>query len=86
MIELFTEHPATVGETYWQHLSFAARSGSAMVLAGGACLVHALLPFLFVTTASRTMRTLSERMERRLYRAGASVRRAVGAARSDARP
>ena len=86
MIELFTEHPATVGETYWQHLRFAARSGSAMVAAGSACLVHALLPFLFMSTASRTVRTLSERMERRQLRAGASFPRAVAAVRSDVRP
>jgi hypothetical protein len=65
MIELFKEHPATVGETYWQHLRFAARTGAAMVAGGGACVIHGLLPFLFVATGSRTIRALAQRMERR---------------------
>ena len=63
MIELFKEHPATVGETYWQHLRFAARTGAAMVAGGGACVIHGLLPFLFVSTGSRTIRTLAQRFE-----------------------
>jgi hypothetical protein len=33
-----------------------------MLRAGLACLVHAALPFLFVTTASRTIRRLHERL------------------------
>jgi hypothetical protein len=63
MIELFKEHPATVGETYWQHLCFAARTGAAMVAGGGACVIHGLLPFLFVTTGSRTIRMLAQKIE-----------------------
>ena len=78
MIQLFTEHPATVGETYWQHLRFASRSGTLMIAAGGACVIHALLPFLFVSTASRTVRGLAQRMERR--RAGAATSASIGLA------
>jgi hypothetical protein len=33
-----------------------------MVLAGLACLVHAVLPFLFVKTGSRTISVLHDRM------------------------
>ena len=65
MLELFRRHPETVGETYWQHLRFAARTGGAMVAGGGACVIHGLLPFLFVTVGSRTIRQLSHRLERR---------------------
>jgi len=65
MLELFRRHPQTVGETYWQHLRFAARTGGAMVAGGGACVIHGLLPFLFVTVGSRTIRQLSHRLERR---------------------
>jgi hypothetical protein len=50
----FTRHPHSVGETYWQHLRFAARFGGKMALGGLAALVHSMLPFCFVTTASRT--------------------------------
>jgi hypothetical protein len=54
MTNPFTAHPASVGETYWQHLRFAARFGGKMTCGGLAALVHALLPFCFATTASRT--------------------------------
>ena len=65
MLELFRRHPETVGETYWQHLRFAARTGGAMVAGGGACVIHGVLPFLFVTVGSRTIRRLAHRIERR---------------------
>jgi hypothetical protein len=59
---LFTEHPASVGETYRQHMARAAWFGVRMVLAGMACLVHAALPFLFVRTGSRAIEELNARM------------------------
>ena len=65
MLELFRRHPTTVGETYWQHLRFAARTGGAMVAGGSACVIHGVLPFLFVTVGSRTIRRLAHRIERR---------------------
>jgi hypothetical protein len=65
MLELFRRHPKTVGETYWQHLRFAARTGGAMVAGGGACMIHGVLPFLFVTVGSRTIRRLAHRIDRR---------------------
>jgi hypothetical protein len=59
---LFTEHPETVGETYWQHMAHAAGFGVRMVLGGICCLTHALLPFLFVTTGSGVIASLHDRM------------------------
>ncbi|HKT73463.1 MAG TPA: DUF6356 family protein [Steroidobacteraceae bacterium] len=64
-VRLFTEHPASVGETYSEHLAAASGFGLRMMLAGGACLIHAVLPFLFVKTASRTVMALHERMASR---------------------
>lgn len=61
-IRAFTEHPASVNETYIEHLRAASSFAFSMIGAGIACLVHALLPFLFVTTASETIKTLHERM------------------------
>jgi len=49
----FTAHPASVGETYAQHFGFALRFGAKMTAGGLAAIVHSLLPFCFVTTASR---------------------------------
>lgn len=57
-MRLFTEHPASAGQSYLQHLVFAGRVGLRMVLGGLACLAHGLLPFLFQTTGSRTIRAL----------------------------
>ena len=59
---LFTEHPTSVGESYGEHLLTASGFGLRMVLAGLACMVHALLPFLFVKTGSVQISTLHDRM------------------------
>ncbi len=59
---LFTAHPATVGETYGQHLGQASRFGIRMIFGGLACLLHGLLPFLFVRTGSTTISELHTRM------------------------
>lgn len=58
MLRLFTEHPATVGETWGEHWVFASRLGGRMVLAGLACMIHAWLPFLFKRTASTAIKEL----------------------------
>jgi Family of unknown function (DUF6356) len=62
VIRAFTEHPASVGESYVEHLLRALGFGARMVFAGLACLVHGVLPFLFVRTGSRTIAELNERM------------------------
>ena len=58
----FTEHPASVGETYGQHLASASGFSLRMIMGGLACLVHGLFPFLFVTTGSSMIRELHHRM------------------------
>ena len=58
----FTQHPHEVGESYGHHLLNAGRFGLRMVAGGICCLIHAVLPFLFVNTASRTMAKLHRRM------------------------
>lgn len=63
--QLFTRHPASVGETYFGHMAFASWFASRLFAAGAAALVHAFLPFLFETTASGIIRELYERTSRR---------------------
>ncbi|HEX4569282.1 MAG TPA: DUF6356 family protein [Dongiaceae bacterium] len=58
----FIDHPASVGETYGEHLVAASGFGLSMILGGLACLVHGLLPFLFLRTGSSTIARLHERM------------------------
>ncbi len=59
---LFTEHPASVGESYWGHLLRASWFSGRLLLAAGACLVHAFLPFLFVRTGSQAITELHTAM------------------------
>ncbi|MBS0365456.1 MAG: hypothetical protein JSR67_06495 [Proteobacteria bacterium] len=61
-LRAFTDHPASVGETYGEHLQRASGFGLRMVFSGLACLVHGVLPFLFVHTGSRAIASLNERM------------------------
>ncbi|WP_331539706.1 DUF6356 family protein [Acidocella sp.] len=58
----FTEHPASVGETFAEHFRAAGSFGASMLSAGRACLVHALLPSLFTYTGLNTVRRLYGRM------------------------
>lgn len=62
LIRAFTEHPASVGESYGEHLGRATGFGLRMVFAGLACLVHGVLPFLFQRTGSRAIAELNDRM------------------------
>ena len=55
---LFNEHPASVGETYWEHLLRASWFAGKMLMGAGACFIHALLPFLCVKTGSETIMQL----------------------------
>ena len=59
---LFAEHPASVNETYLQHLASASYFGFRMVIAGFACLIHALLPFMFSTTGREAISELHKKM------------------------
>jgi hypothetical protein len=62
MKKLFTEHPATVGEDYLQHMQASFSFGGTMLRAGLACLVHGVFPFLCVRTGSTAITGLYERM------------------------
>jgi len=60
--KLFRAHPRSVGETYFQHMGHAASFGFALIGAGLACLVHAVVPALCVRTGSRAIISLHDRM------------------------
>lgn len=62
MFRLFREHPASVGESYGEHLRHATGFGLRMIAGGFACILHGILPFLFVRTGSKQIRTLHDRM------------------------
>ena len=62
LTEKFTQHPQSVGETYAEHAVMASGFGIKLLLAGMACLVHAIFPFLFVKTGSGMIEDLHQRM------------------------
>ena len=61
-MSFLTDHLDEVGESYWEHMFKAAGFAVAMLVGGLACLVHAVLPFLFVRTGSTRVRHLHETM------------------------
>ena len=61
-MKLFTSHPNSVGESYFEHMGQAASFATCMIAAGAACAVHAVLPFLFKSTGRETILKLHERM------------------------
>jgi hypothetical protein len=63
--KFFTNHPASVGETYWQHFKFALNIFFSLLKAAFACLVHAILPPLFPSAASSEVRKLHQGIEAR---------------------
>jgi len=62
---LFKDHPRSVGESYLEHMHMALSFAAPLAKAAAAALAHAFLPFLFVRTASVTVKTLHDRMTRR---------------------
>lgn len=53
LIGLFTDHPASVGESYGEHFLFAGRFSARLMGASLAAAAHAIFPFAFKTTASQ---------------------------------
>ena len=60
--KLFTEHPASVGETYFQHLGAATSFSLHLFGAAFCCAIHAIFPFLFEKTGSSMIERLHDRM------------------------
>ncbi len=65
MKSLFLTHPRSVDESYVEHLAIAGRFSAKLLLAAGAALVHAFLPFLFEKTASRMIARMYQRTRNR---------------------
>jgi hypothetical protein len=58
----FTEHPASVGETYTEHMASAWSFSARMAVGALACFVHGLFPFLCTRTGSGIVNELHGRM------------------------
>jgi hypothetical protein len=59
---LFFTHPQSVGESYLEHQRMAFSFAGPLLLAGLACLLHAVIPGLCERTASSRIEMLHARM------------------------
>ena len=65
MNNIFTDHPHSIGETYFIHLKFSCFFCLNMMAAGLACMVHGIFPFLFKTTGSDLLIKMMHRIVER---------------------
>jgi hypothetical protein len=72
ILQLFKEHPDSVGEGYFEHMAASFSFAVPLLSAAIAAFIHGLLPFCFVRTGSRIVTRLHERMV--LHRAGKQAR------------
>lgn len=64
-------HLADVHENYFQQLWSALGSAWWLLVTAGACTLHAVLPFILVTTTSRRVAVLAEKLDgRATYKEG----------------
>ncbi len=59
---VFLDHPASVNETYFAHMRFAFGFAFWLGVASVAALIHAVIPALCETTASRILKRLHARI------------------------
>ncbi|MQR00120.1 DUF6356 family protein [Glaciimonas soli] len=62
LLRPFTQHPASVDETYLQHMATSLSFALPLLIAALACLIHAVFPFLCTSTGSKTITRLYDRM------------------------
>ena len=62
-MNIFTEHPKSVGESYFKHFFNAMRYSGTFLFLLVIAFVHAILPFLFKETASEIVCEMSKHME-----------------------
>ena len=67
--KIFTHHPKSNGETYFEHMRCASYYGFKMVVSGLAAIVHSIFPFLFETAASDCAKMVNKEVERRKHEA-----------------
>lgn len=65
LTQLFTDHPSSVDETYFEHMRFAAGFAATLFAAAFCATVHAILPFMFEKTASRMITNMYNRIHNR---------------------
>ncbi len=65
MDNILTRHLRETDERYFEHMAFAMRFGALGLISGAAAVVHAVFPFLLVTTSSRAHGRMATLLENR---------------------
>ena len=68
MKNIFTEHPNNIGESYFVHMKFAGIFGFKMIIGGLISLIHAVFPFLFISTGSNLLLKMTQHFIERMPR------------------
>jgi len=66
---LLFEHPRDVGESYFEHFAHSASYGLRVLRIAGYCFVHALIPGVFKTHASKRICQLACELDERAQEA-----------------
>jgi len=61
-MKAFTEHPASVGESYFKHMRSSFSFGTKMFFASFACFAHGIFPFICTSRGSQAVTALHDRM------------------------
>jgi len=64
-MNIFTKHPNQVSETYLQHMLKAFSFSFKLLLMSFQAFLHALFPFLYVTTVSEKIEKMSNVLKKR---------------------
>ena len=65
MKNIFTEHPKSIGESYFKHFVFAVSTGIKLLLWGLIAVIHGILPFTFKTYVSSRIKELYHKINKR---------------------
>ncbi len=61
----YNRHLNEANESYVVHFIFSIKAALTLITAGLALFIHAIVPFLFTTTASRTVKKINDQMQHR---------------------
>ena len=62
---MFSDHPAKVGESYFEHMAFAFGFSARLFRAAFAAFVHGVVPSLHETTASAAVLAMNDEIRAR---------------------
>ena len=62
LLRFFTEHPSSIGETYFEHFLVAISFSFKLLITSFAAFIHAFLPFFFKTFASKQIKEMNKKL------------------------